>query len=87
MSATLLHHGLSAGRTIQTVQASALGCLYTSRSETGTTGITAAATVGLRQDIGNLLDARVFPHSKLLGGEEQYHRGYQAHHTKDDYCN
>jgi hypothetical protein len=63
------HHCLSAYGTHESVKRA---CLDASIGKTRTTGVSATATIGLRQHLGNLPHAWVFLYSKLLGNDKKH---------------
>ena len=82
-----LHDGTTARSTVQITQRTAVGGLDAGSSKTTATGVAAATTVCLGQNLGNLSNAWVFMHSKLLGCKEQYHGCDKSDASKHNYCN
>ena len=72
-SGHLFHHRLSSHRTQLTIKTTGIGSLHTRSGKTRTTGIAAPATVGLRQNSRNLLQARVLAYSKFVRDDIQNH--------------
>ena len=69
------------------IQTAGIGAFHQSVGHTAAAGETASATIGTRQELADLCDARIFIDSKFLGGGKQHQGCYQADGSKHNYCN
>ena len=80
----LSHHCLSAYGTHQSVERTRLD---TGISKARTTGVSATATVGLRQHLGNLTHTWILLYSKFLRYDKQHRGQYQGCKSQSNHCN
>jgi hypothetical protein len=83
----LAHRVGSAYWAKQTVKAAGVSSFYEGIRHTSASRESTAATVGTGQQGIHLCNARVFIHSKFLGGGIQHQCGDESDGSKHNYCN
>ena len=83
----LTHHVGTTNRTVQSVDAPAVGTFYQGVGHSATTGETTSAAVGTRQHLVDLRNAGIFEDSKLLGTDEQHDGCDESDASKYNDCN